>query len=276
MSKRRWVVGLTLAGTIAFGLAYAHPRHKITAVEHTLSEPQWQGPPLRLALVADLHFSRPDDLERLSTLAEAIAQRQPDLILLAGDYAGELALLQQHSRSEIAQRMAAAFTPIAPTVAVLGNHDNWDSPAEWAAAVEATPIQLVEGRVAELRLAGEAVCVRGLGDFYSRAWSPVEIPARCEGRTLTLTHDPMGALKTPGGTAQTPSFAGHTHCGQIAAPLLGPIKVPTQAPEAVHCGAWELGQVGVTTGGIGTSIVPMRFGPGTAPRWEDIRLAGPQ
>ena len=50
-------------------------------------------------------------------------------------------------------------------------------------------------------------------------------------------------------------IAGHTHCGQVALPLIGPLWVPTEAPSFARCGIHESGNVTVfVTSGVGTSI----------------------
>ena len=115
------------------------------------------------------------------------------------------------------------------------------------------------------------MCVRGLGDAFSRAWAPVEIPGRCAGHTLTLTHDPFGLLHE--GVLESIGLAGHTHCGEIRLPLIGAPWAPTKAPVDMQCGLFERGYPGLTSGGLGTSIAPLRFGPGTAPRWELLTLS---
>jgi len=68
------------------------------------------------------------------------------------------------------------------------------------------------------------------------------------------------------------SFAGHTHCGQVVLPLIGAPFVPTEAPRDMHCGPYKKEFEGLTSGGIGTSILPIRFGPNTEPGWEMILL----
>ncbi|MEK9864489.1 MAG: hypothetical protein VW804_15160, partial [Verrucomicrobiota bacterium] len=98
-----------------------------------------------------------------------------------------------------------------------------------------------------------------------------QIPKKCEGITLTLTHDPQGLLAETG-ELSTISFAGHTHCGQIAFPIIGAPIVPTSAPKATHCGRFDIGHIGITSGGLGTSIIPIRFGPNTEPGWELIQI----
>ena len=115
------------------------------------------------------------------------------------------------------------------------------------------------------------ICVRGLGDYYSGYYVSTDIPEDCGDNTLTLTHDPQGLLIEQR-ELETISFAGHTHCGQIAFPIIGAPVVPTSAPRATHCGRFDIGHIGITSGGLGTVIIPLRFGPKTQPGWELIQI----
>ena len=56
-------------------------------------------------------------------------------------------------------------------------------------------------------------------------------------------------------------ISGHTHCGQISFPFIGPLWVPTEAPKEAHCGLYQDNMRTVfTTSGVGTTIFPVRFG----------------
>ena len=227
-------------------------------------------PSIRVALFADFHFSTPSDLEVLSTLKRQMIAENPDLVLFAGDYIGSHDLYDDVSRETVVKSLEALAFP-KPAFAVLGNHDNWDSNEAWSDAFEGSSITLIENQVERISLNGQAICIRGLGDIYSGYWKGLEIPAKCEQRAITLTHDPAGLL-TPNATVETLSFAGHTHCGQVAFPLIGAPIVPTRAPRDMHCGQFDREGKGVVSGGLGSSIIPLRFGPLTAPGWELIDI----
>jgi predicted MPP superfamily phosphohydrolase len=224
---------------------------------------------MRIAVFSDFHFSSPEDLELLATLKRQIINEDVDLILYAGDYIGSHSLYSTTTRDTVVKSLAALAYP-KPAFAVLGNHDNWDSHEAWIRAFENSAIELIENRVARIKLSDRNVCIRGLGDLYSNHWEYVSVPSDCE-QTITLTHDPAGLL-TQSGDIETISFAGHTHCGQIAFPLIGAPFVPTRAPNDMHCGQFNRGRPGIVSGGFGTSIIPLRFGPSTAPGWELVLI----
>lgn len=226
-------------------------------------------PTMKIAVFSDFHFSNPEDLELLATLKRQIINQDVDLILYAGDYIGSHSLYRTTTRDTVVNSLAALAYP-KPAFAVLGNHDNWDSHAAWVRVFEDSAIELIENRVSRINVNGRNVCIRGLGDLYSNHWESVGIPPDCT-QTITLTHDPAGLLSQTG-EIETISFAGHTHCGQIAFPLIGAPIVPTSAPKDMHCGQFNRGRSGIVSGGFGTSIIPLRFGPSTAPGWELVMI----
>lgn len=227
-------------------------------------------PSIRVALFSDFHFSSSSDLEVLSTLKRQILAENPDLVLFAGDYIGSHDIYDHVSRETIVKSLEALAFP-KPAFAVLGNHDNWDSNQDWTNAFDRSSIKLIENEVNRITLNGIEICIRGFGDTYSGYWKAVELPAECASHAITLTHDPAGLL-TPNGNVETLSFAGHTHCGQIAFPFIGAPIVPTRAPRDMHCGQFNRGGDGIVSGGLGSSIIPLRYGPLTAPGWELIRI----
>ena len=227
-------------------------------------------PALKIALFSDFHFSSAADLELLATLKRQLINEDPDIVLFAGDYIGSHAIYKTTSRATIVKSLGALAYP-KPAFAVLGNHDNWDSNEAWHDAFDGSSIQLIDNDVVTATINETNLCIRGLGDIYSDRWEYVGIPENCQERAITLTHDPAGLLALTG-NIETVSFAGHTHCGQIAFPLIGAPIVPTSAPKDMHCGLYTRGKTGLTSGGLGSSILPARFGPLTAPGWELISI----
>ena len=225
---------------------------------------------MKVALFADFHFSSSTDLEILSTLKRQLINENPDLVLFAGDYIGSHDLYDDVSRETVVRSLEALAYP-KPAFAVLGNHDNWDSNDDWTKAFAESSIKLIDNQIAKVIVNKSEFCIRGLGDMYSGYWTPVKLPTECKNTAITLTHDPAGLLASDG-TIKTLSFAGHTHCGQIAFPLIGALIVPSKAPRALHCGQFHRGEIGIVSGGLGSSIIPLRFGPHTAPGWELIQI----
>ncbi|MDB9862442.1 metallophosphoesterase [Litorivicinus sp.] len=266
LTHSRLLIFLTalLAIFISLGLHSRSPVVREWLVAHE------SQPDMKIAVFADFHFSTQSDLEQLGQLKRQIIREQPDIVLLAGDFIGAQSFYENTSRGTIVRALEALTHPF-QTYAVLGNHDDWDSRDQWISAFNDSKIQLVENSVLQTLINNKTICIRGLGDFYSSAWKDTPIPVNCGGSTITLTHDPQGLLESKG-TLESFSVAGHTHCGQIAFPLIGAPVVPTTAPRDMHCGQYKKRYTGITSGGLGTSIIPLRWGPNTEPGWEIIQI----
>ena len=77
------------------------------------------------------------------------------------------------------------------------------------------------------------------------------------GPVLYLSHGPDAARPLPRGAVL---LTGHTHCGQIALPLLGPIWIPSRHHLGYTCGRYDhLGKIVIVSAGVGTSDLPFRF-----------------
>jgi len=258
-----WVLASLSIG-LALGLHNGPPELRKWSIKDN------ELPALKIALFADFHFSSDADLQLLATLKRQLINEDPEIILFAGDYISSHEIYKTTSRATIVKSLEALAYP-KPAFAVLGNHDNWDSNEAWHNAFDGSSIQLIDNRVVTATINETSLCIRGLGDIYSDRWEYVSIPENCHERAITLTHDPAGLL-TLTGNIETVSFAGHTHCGQIAFPLIGAPIVPTRAPNDMHCGQFKRGLSGVVSGGFGTSVLPLRFGPQTAPGWELVKI----
>ena len=265
-SKQIFFLGVFLIISLGFSLGIHRGNPEVR--EWDVTHPSL--PDITVALLSDFHFSSVDDLSKLSVLRRQILSADPDLIVLAGDYIGSLSIYEEVSRETLVKALESLVYPI-PAFAVLGNHDNWDSREQWIRAFDHSHIRLIENEIATSTIADATICVRGLGDYYSGHYVYVEIPESCRGLIITVTHDPAGLIQHAS-TLETLSLAGHTHCGQIALPFIGPLIVPTIAPKKMHCGRFQLEHTGITSGGIGTSILPIRFGPDTASGWELVQI----
>jgi hypothetical protein len=56
-------------------------------------------------------------------------------------------------------------------------------------------------------------------------------------------------------------LAGHTHCGQIVLPLIGPLETGSDYGRKYVCGVFRSGlKTLIVTAGLGTSHIPIRIG----------------
>jgi predicted MPP superfamily phosphohydrolase len=230
------------------------------------------GDPTRLsiAVVGDIHSPDGDAARRdLASLVDSVIDAAPDLVLLVGDYTApprDIADMDEH-REAVAALMGRLSS--VPHAAVLGNYETWSDPVAWSEALADAGLRVMENASAILETRAGPVCVRGFGDAYTGRFEYIDFPPVCTGLPMiSLTHDPAGAF-LPGVRGLV--FAGHTHCGQVRLPLLGAPWTPSAAPPTARCGYYaDADRVVFVTPGVGTSVVPFRFG---APaRWSLIDL----
>ncbi|MEM7047690.1 MAG: metallophosphoesterase [Pseudomonadota bacterium] len=218
---------------------------------------------LKVAVIGDAHVrDTKASFAWFRGVLQQVQSHQPDLILSVGDYVSNRA---QEAHDVVLDAMRE-IAPI-PHVAVLGNHDWGFRHRDRWQAFEA--LGLIENQVRVLEIKNRRVCIRAIGDVYSGYARYIEFPSSCAGLPqITVTHDPMGAFYP---SLRGLVFAGHTHCGQVRLPLVGPLWVPTRAPNAARCGLYRDEQRTVfVTSGVGTSILPIRYG--AQAQWDLIEL----
>lgn len=228
---------------------------------------------LRFAVLSDLHVD--DSLQSyhaLKVLVENVLQNSPQFVLLLGDYTqspDSVINLNQHR--VLVSEILGDLTDV-PTIAVLGNYENWIEPSQWSLALNNVGIRVLRNETSKLTIGGNFVCFRGLGDAFTNAFAFVDFPVECNGLPqITLTHDPAGAFDT---RMKGLIFAGHTHCGQIRLPYFGSIWIPSNAPENGTCGLYTDEQRLLwVSSGVGHSILPVRFG--AKAQWDLVQLTYP-
>jgi len=253
---RFWLVTTLMTGAIGLKI-YADMEPSQNSVVLKNLNPHLAG--LRIAALSDLHL--PDDpasLNQMATVLEAVDASQPDVIFLLGDYTAhpsEIGNLRFH-RAAVAELLATLKS--APVFAVLGNYESWDDKQAWGKELTQHGVRVLENEVEILEIAGRSLCVRGIGDAFTRNHRETPFPLSCQGAgLLTLTHDPYAAFNLD---LEGFVLAGHTHCGQVSLPILGPLWVPSQAPRAATCGEYREGALTLwVSAGLGTSLLPIRF-----------------
>lgn len=183
---------------------------------------------------------------------------EPDLMLLVGDYIFDPSGEQLLAHRENIIKAMKLVDPI-PRAVVLGNYETWSNADSWLAEFERLGVDVMENEVTVLETAKGPVCVRGLGDKFTSRFGYVDYPDECKSiPKLTITHDPAGAFDR---RVKGLVIAGHTHCGQVSLPFIGPLWVPTDAPSFAHCGLYEGGNITVfVTSGVGNAVLPLRYG----------------
>jgi len=253
--------GLALAAVIA-GLAawtaWIEPR-RLVVRRRTLRLPRWprELDGLRVALVSDLHAGAPQvDGAFVARVARAVRRRQPDLVLLLGDFVDPDGTLAR----PVAPEAVAARLRALGGVAVLGNHDWHTDGQRVAEALRDAGIQVLEDEAIAVEVRGVRLWLAGLADATER--SPdvgaalADVPS--DEPLIVLSHDPDLFPRVPARAALTVS--GHTHGGQVNVPGLRARMIPSRYGDRYARGhVVEGGRQLYVTSGVGTSTHPVRF-----------------
>ncbi|HVY89548.1 MAG TPA: metallophosphoesterase [Hyphomonadaceae bacterium] len=229
----------------------------------------WTGAPLRVGIISDIHLGAPHmSLGRLDGIISEMNAEHPDIILLPGDFAGreEPASMRGASdKAEIANGIALLSKLKAPlgVWAVLGNHDWWYDGDAIKKALEAANVHVLENqRGLVQRSQGGDFWIGGLSDYESMRSLPsysdtlADLPERAP--IIVMTHWPDAFAAAPASVALT--IAGHTHCGQVNLPFFGRLISASEASQEWACGLYEdHGRKLYVSGGVGTSVMPVRF-----------------
>jgi predicted MPP superfamily phosphohydrolase len=257
-------LGAYLAGVWAFLI-----EPQLLVVRHvTVESAAWRGAPLRIGVISDTHVGAPHVTpERVRRTAARLTRERPDVVVLLGDYAGGHEPWERRvapDRSVILRGIAALGEAQAPygRVAVLGNHDWWfDAPAV-KVALRGIGATVLENDAVRIARPGGAFWIAGLADLESRRGAPSpglalrHVPA--DEPVILLAHEPDAFAAAPPRVALT--LAGHTHCGQVNLPVLGRLVHASRASARWSCGLYdEGGRKLFVTGGLGVSILPVRF-----------------
>ena len=231
---------------------------ELIALDAFLIEPHWLDvrrvrlasskihQPITIAILADLQTDEIGAYER--SVLDRVMAAKPDLILLAGDYIQEF---DNDSRRRLHRELRAALKEIgfrAPlgAFAVRGNVDS----DGWRKSFEETQVTTTNSTrsfdVGELRLTALAI---------EDSFSPSLTVAHSDRFHIVLGHCPNFAL---GQIDADLLVAGHTHGGQVRAPLVGPLVTLSRVPRGWAAGVTELaeGKTLIVSRGIGMERGP--------------------
>lgn len=269
--------GLALAGTAGAGYAFwVEPAMRLAVAEHRIAPSGWPvGRSLTIAVLADLHAAEPFmPLSRVEAVVQATNALAADVILLLGDYRGSSRLIRSVIPiRETAQVLKALRAPLG-VHAVLGNHDWWDDlevqrlrggMPETAGILREVGIGVLHN--AAVKLGG--IWLAGLGSLWAfrvggRFLGTDDLDGTLRAVTdgdpvILLCHEPDIFPRVPGGRVAL-TISGHTHGGQVRILGHSPVVPSRYGNRYAYGHVVEDGKHLVVSGGIGTSILPVRFG----------------
>lgn len=244
---------------------------------HHLAFGDWPAgaPPLTVGFASDFHAGPTTSEELLSAAVERLAEAEPDLVLLGGDFVSFTARYAHR----IARKLERLEPPLGK-LAVLGNHDLWALDTHVVERLEAAGVRVLVDESVRLPEPWRDVSVVGLDDYTSGSPDPPAAFAGAARFRIVLMHDPS-TVQAMGGCRFHLAFAGHTHGGQVCLPGGVPLIVAAgglarrysrglfELPE--HAAGPDPARMLVSVG-LGCSELPVRLF--AAPEVLVVRLSG--
>ncbi|WP_299348396.1 metallophosphoesterase [uncultured Maritalea sp.] len=288
ISRRKFLelFGAAMAGGIgvvgyAFGL---EPLVRLRVTHNRLSPRQWHnGPPLRIAALADFHACEPwMNARRIKQVVDRANSLNADIIVLLGDYLSGMNLVfSSLPNSELAQALSRLNAPLG-VHAILGNHDWWEDeaaqkrgkgPTAVGEALKAVGIAVYENHTVRLEKDRKGFWLAGLADQW--ALQPNKGLTRGkhvglddldgtlaqindDAPVILMAHEPDIFPRVPDHVALT--LSGHTHGGQIRFGSYSPVVPSKFGNKYAYGHIQENGSDLLVSGGLGCSILPVRFG----------------
>ena len=236
ITRRRFLIGCLAAGAgVASWTRFIEPWW-FKIAHHTVPL-GLGGEPLRLLQLTDMHAD-PMPLDYLRKTFRAGLALKPDLICLTGDF-----ITLKYDQWAEYTALLAELPAVAPTFAILGNHDG----GKWAyrlgfhdgyadtkpvrAMLDAAHIPLLHNRRERLEFRGHALDLVGLGDWWADEMKPAAAFSGWKREpgvpTILLSHNPDTKDRLLPFSWDV-MLSGHTHGGQLSLPFVGEPFAPIQ------------------------------------------------
>lgn len=217
----------------------------------------------RIAQISDIHcgpYMGKAGVERAVELARTF---KPDLLVITGDFVshpfGKSNGPEGARQVEPCAEVLSAIKDF-PTVAILGNHDHWNSAKIVTGALRDCGIKVLRNEAFPIERGNSRLWISGIDDVIAGAAdlnkTLRDIPPP-EANVL-LAHEPDFADHA----ARFPvdlQLSGHSHGGQVRMPGVGAIILPEYG-EKYSMGLYQIGRLQLYTNrGIGVINPPVRF-----------------
>jgi len=281
----RALAAMVLTGTAlgAYGFV-VEPLMRRIVTRYRFTPSDWpEGLRLKIAVLTDIHAIEPwMPPARVARIADMTNRLGADLILLLGDFVSTMKISTGLvPASAWAASLARLSAPLG-VHAVLGNHDWWadraaqitrKGPTKARMALEAAGIAVYENDAVRLEKDGQGFWLAGLGDQIAfelgvvgghRVFEGVDdLPGTLAQVTddapiILMAHEPDIFPQVPPRISLT--LSGHTHGGQVRLFGYSPVVPSAFGNRYAYGHMVEFGRNLVVSGGLGFSILPLRFG----------------
>jgi len=233
--SRRKFFQHTFGGVLGAGLSAISSAMYITQIEPTAVETTHITIPMRnlpasfddftLVQISDWHLGEWMTLDRMLSIAGMVNEMKPDVTVLTGDF---MSRVRPNTFREVTEATQAFNAPDG-VFATLGNHDYWMNPKMVRNAVEAAGnCQLLLNANVPIQRGTDMLYIAGVDDLWEKkndlnkalTGIPDHSPA------ILLAHEPDGADAAAATGKVGLQLSGHTHGGQVRAPIKGAIILP--------------------------------------------------
>jgi predicted MPP superfamily phosphohydrolase len=256
MTRRSLLRGVVGVGTTAVAYpCFYEPRWlEVTERRVRLARAPLRSP-VRVLHLSDLHASFIVPLSHIQNAITLGLSAAPDLICLTGDF-----ITFRHDFNTPAYVSALRrLTAVAPTFAVLGNHDggswartrrgNWDH-VFVERLLEESGVRLLHNRSERVSVRDDRLTLVGVGDLWSQEIDGSKAFSGAPGKeaVVLLAHNPDSKDRLRA-HAWDLMLSGHTHGGQVIVPIEGVRYAPVVDKRYVAgLKPWGTRQIHVTRG----------------------------
>ncbi len=211
---------------------------------------------LKICQISDLHFTGQLGIEYFERLVEEANAFRPDIVVITGD------LLDSRDCLPWLDSTLGKLRPTCGSYYVLGNHDRRiKNEHAYRGRLEAIGLTRAAGSWRSFEFNGVKIDVAGNElPWYKGAEA---LPTKPDGSTgamkILLSHSP-DQLDWAKPYKFDLMFAGHTHGGQVAFPLIGPVVAPSKYGVRYASGTFQIGKMLMHVSRGISGDEPIRFG----------------
>ncbi len=239
--------------SLGFYSLFVEP-NKLEVNRYTIQDDELKG--VKIVFASDFHI-KPHQQKRLKKIVELINAENPDLVLSVGDFVSGHNEKMTMPIEDIAKELGNIKSKYG-FYTTLGNHDGWYGAERISKALQNKGIKVLSNSNISIKTNDKTVYIAGVEDLMTGSPDIYQALDNTKSPLLFLTHSPDLFPKLSNDINLT--LAGHTHGGQIRLPLLGPIFTASNYGDKYAQGLIEENRRKlITTKGIGTSILPLRF-----------------
>jgi predicted MPP superfamily phosphohydrolase len=268
-TRRRFLKIAAAAGALTIGadatvLEPNHPRVVRVDVPLLRLAPEFDG--FTIIQLSDFHFDPYFSIIPIRKSVQITNDLKPDLIVLTGDFVSA-PTIESALRNRRAALLADPCSEVLKDLrarhgvwAVLGNHDAFSDPVHVTEALTAGGINVLANSAVPIEMASRRFWLAGVTDVLARH---ADLDAALKGisaedAVVLLAHEPDFADHTVKYPVDL-QLSGHSHGGQIRAPLIGAVYLPKLGRKYPR-GLKKIDRLSLYTNvGIGTLYVPVRW-----------------